>query len=317
MSNNIVVCFKGDDSIKKLLLFSLLIIFIPVLIVGVFIRDDEIKFNFSSNSVIRVYREDTKKIDKVPIETYVTGVLAGEMPVDFNLEALKAQAVAARSYVMKQVEKNVKNEYDVVDSVLNQVYLDEEYLQSVWSEAYEEKMNKIKQAVISTKGEYLEYNGKVAEALFFSTSSGYTENSEDVFSNKVEYLRSVKSDWDKISKYYSYTVSFSLEEFYTLLEIDYNKKINFEVLNKTKAGRPINVKINNVEMTSKEVCSKLKLKSSYFEIIQEDNKVIVKTKGYGHGVGMSQYGAEGMAREGYTYKEILNYYYNGTELKKF
>lgn len=303
--------------IKKILLFSLLIIFIPVLIIGIFIRDDEITFKFSSNSVIRVLRGDTNKIESVPIENYVTGVLAGEMPVDFNIEALKAQAVAARSYVMKQVEKNKNKKYDVVDTVINQVYLDDAYLQKVWNEEYNDKINKIKTAILETKGEYLSYKGKVAETLFFSTSSGYTENSEDIFPNKVEYLRSVESKWDKISKYYSYTVSFTLEEFYTLLGLDYNKNLKIEIIEKTSTGRPKLVKINGIQMSSKEVCSKLKLKSTYFEIISEGNKIIVKTKGFGHGVGMSQYGAEGMAREGYTYKEILNHYYKGTEIKKF
>ena len=94
--------------VKKILLFSLLIIIIPFIVVTIFIRDDEITFNFSSNSLVRVYREDTKVIDEVPIEDYVVGVLAGEMPVEFSLEALKAQAVAARSYVMIQMERNIK-----------------------------------------------------------------------------------------------------------------------------------------------------------------------------------------------------------------
>ena len=130
--------------VKKILLFSLLIIIIPFIVVTIFIRDDEITFNFSSNSLVRVYREDTKVIDEVPIEDYVVGVLAGEMPVEFSLEALKAQAVAARSYVMIQMERNIKKDYDVVDTVTNQVYLDREHLQSVWKESYTDNINKIK-----------------------------------------------------------------------------------------------------------------------------------------------------------------------------
>ncbi len=303
--------------IKKLLLFSLIVIFIPVIIITLFVKNDQIKFHFSSNSIIRVLRTDTNKIDRVPIETYVTGVLAGEMPVEFDIEALKAQAVAARTYVMRQVQSSKNKDYDVVDTVLNQVYLDEEHLQSVWSENYSSNINKIKTAVVETKGEYLSYNGQIVEALFFSTSSGYTENSEEIFKNKVEYLRSVKSDWDKISKYYNYTVSFNRKEFFNLLNLNYSDKLNVEILSKTSTGRPKEVKINGVSLTAKEICSKLKLRSTYFEIIDDNEKIIIKTKGYGHGVGMSQYGAEGMAREGYTYKEILNYYYKGTEIKKF
>ena len=194
--------------IKKILLFSCLIIFIPLVVVSIFIRNDEITFNFTENSVVRVYRESINEIDKVPIEEYIVGVVAGEMPISFQMEALKAQAVAARTYVMKQIEKNINNEYDVVDTVMNQVYLDKEYLMSVWNASYTENINKIKLAVLSTKGEYLSYNGKVAEALFFSTSPGITENSEEIFVSNEPYLRSVVSTWDEISPVYSITKNF-------------------------------------------------------------------------------------------------------------
>ncbi|MDO4962986.1 MAG: stage II sporulation protein D [bacterium] len=303
--------------IKKILFFSCLIILIPYIIVTIFIRDDEITFNFSSNSIIRVKDEDTNNIARVAIEEYVVGVVAGEMPIEFELEALKAQAVAARSYVMIQKQRNINNDYDVVDTVLNQVYLDRTYLMNVWEDDYTNNINKIKKAVLSTKGEYISYKGKVAEALFFSTSPGVTEDSEDVFSNKIEYLRSVDSSWDKISPAYNTSATFSLNEFYNLLNLKYDDNLNVEVIDKTKTGRIKKIKINNIEFTSKEVCSKLKLKSTYFEIVKDENKVIIKNKGYGHGVGMSQYGAQGMALEGYTYDEILKHYYTGIEIKKF
>lgn len=303
--------------IKRILLFSCLIIMIPFIIVTIFIRDDEITFNFSSNSIIRVYREDTGKIDEVPIEEYVVGVLAGEMPIEFELEALKAQAVAARSYVMKQVERNVKNDYDVVDTVMNQVYLDKGYLTTVWKESYTDNINKIKMAVLSTKGEYISYDGKVAEALFFSTSPGVTENSEEVFSNKVPYLRSVASSFDEISPVYVTNKTFTITEFYNLLGLEYSETLNIEILKTTSTGRIKSIKINNKEFTGSEVCKKLSLRSTYFEIIREDSKIIVKNKGYGHGVGMSQYGANGMAKEGYNYQDILKHYYTGIEIKKF
>ena len=122
--------------IKKILLFSCLIVLIPYIIVSIFIRNDNITFNFSSNSVVRIYREKMDKIEIVPIEEYVVGVLAGEMPVSFSEEALKAQAVASRSYVMKQIERNIKKEYDVVDTVKNQVYLDKQNLKKIVSYHY-------------------------------------------------------------------------------------------------------------------------------------------------------------------------------------
>ena len=302
--------------IKKILLFSCLIIMIPFIVVSIFIRDDEITFNFSENSVVRVYREDSKTVDKVPLEEYVTGVLAGEMPIEFEIEALKAQAVAARSYVMLQMERNVNNEYDVVDSVMNQVYLDRPYLMTVWKESYTDNINKIKMAVLSTRGEYISYDGRVAEALFFSTSSGVTENSEDVFSGKVEYLRSVDSHWDEISPAYSVTVTYTLDEFYNLLDLEYNEKLYITNIAKTNSGRINKLDINGKSFTGSSVMSKLKLKSTHFEIIQDGTKIIIKTRGYGHGVGMSQYGANGMALEGYNYQDILKHYYTNIEIKK-
>lgn len=303
--------------IKKILLFSCLIVLIPFVIVTIFIRDDEITFNFSQNSVVRVYREDTGEINEVPIEEYVVGVLAGEMPIEFELEALKAQAVAARSYVMIQMERSIKKEYDVVDSITNQVYLDREHLQSVWKESYTDNINKIKLAVLSTKGEYISYGGKVAEALFFSTSPGITENSEEIFSNKVAYLRSVESPWDEISPVYISNTTFTLEEFYNKLGLNYKDTLNIEITSKTSTGRVKKIKINDNELTGNYVCSKLSLRSTFFEIIQEDTKVIIKNRGFGHGVGMSQYGAQGMAKEGYKYQDILKHYYTGVEIKNF
>lgn len=302
---------------KKILLFSCLILFIPFIIVTLFIEDNEITFNFSKNSVVRVYREEENIIDRVPIEEYVVGVLAGEMPISFEIEALKAQAVAARSYVMRQIERNINKEYDVVDTIMNQVYLDKETLVATWKESYTDNINKVKQAVLSTKGEYLSYNGKVAEALFFSTSPGVTENSEEIFTSKEDYLRSVDSHWDKESPVFSTITTYTKSEFCNSLEIKCNENLEIKVLKQTSTGRIKLIRINAKELTGNYICSKLGLRSTYFEIIQEDNKIIIKNKGYGHGVGMSQYGANGMAKEGYKYDEILKHYYQGIEIKKF
>ena len=178
------------------------------------------------------------------------------------------------------------------------------------------KINKIKKAVTETKGEYLSYEGEVVEALFFSTSTGKTENSEEVFSSKVPYLRSVVSAWDEASPVYEDTNSFELSDFYQKLGLEYSDKINYEVLETTSTGRVKKIKINGTEFNGRDVATKLKLRSNYFSINQNGTKVTIATKGFGHGVGMSQYGALGMAKEGYTYDKILKYYYQGTEIKK-
>ena len=304
-------------NIKKVLFFSLIIFLIPYIFVNVFIQNDEITFNFSSNSIVRVYRENLNRIDRVPIEEYVVGVLSGEMPVSFELEALKAQAVASRSYVMYLISKNKDKDYDVVDTVNNQVYLDSSNQKEKWKDDYVSNVNKIKQAVLDTAGEYLVYDDKVVNAMFFSTSSGMTENSEEVFSSEVPYLRSVVSTWDEISPVYTDTKKFSKEDFYKLLNLKYNEKLNLNILSTTSTGRILKLSINNKEFTGREVCSKLNLRSSFFSIREYDDGIVVTTKGFGHGVGMSQYGAQGMAKDGYKYDEILKYYYSGVEIKKF
>ena len=237
------------------------------------------------------------------------------MPITFETEALKAQAVAARSYVLKKIEQNYKNDYDVVDTVLNQVYLDDESLKNKWKDKYEERIQKIKKVVLDTKGEYLTYNGKVIEAFFFSTSSGLTENCEEVFVEALPYLRSVDSHYDEISPVYETEKVINYAEFCNKLGIE-NVPLNINITKTTSTGRIKNITINGVNFTGNQVTQKLGLRSNYFEIKQDNDNIIVTTKGYGHGVGMSQYGANGMAKEGYTYKDILNHYYTNVEISK-
>lgn len=301
---------------KKFFIITVLLILVPYIIVTLFIKDDDIHFHFVSNMNIRIKRENGL-IDKVPFEQYITGVLAGEMPVSFELEALKAQAVAARSYSLKKMEQNYNKDYDVVDTVMNQVYLDEATLKEKWKEKYDERIQKIKQAVIETKGEYLTYDGKVIEAFFFSTSTGKTENSEEVFTQALPYLRSVDSSWDsEVSPVFSETNQFSLKEFFEKLNLPYQENINVEILETTSTGRIKKIKINNQEFSGSDIYSKLKIRSTFFEIKQNGKTVSVITKGYGHGVGMSQYGALAMAKKGYTYDQILKHYYQGVQIQK-
>ena len=177
------------------------------------------------------------------MEEYIIGVVSGEMSASFETEALKAQAVAARSYVLKKI-KNSEN-YDVVDNVMNQVYLDEEALKEKWKDNYEENINKIKQAVMETKGEYLVYDNEVIEAFFFSTSTGKTENCEEVFVESLPYLRSVDSSWDEeVSPVFSTTNEYSLIDFYNLLNLPYNNSLNIEIVKTTSTGRIKQIKIN-------------------------------------------------------------------------
>lgn len=304
---------------KKLILFTVILIFIPFFIVKIYNMDhvEEIKLNYVSNILVRVKRVDTGKIDTLPLEEYIVGVLAGEMPVYFDIEALKAQAVASRSYVLKRIEYNIDNDYDVVDSVLNQVYLDREYLKEAWKDDYVVNINKLTEAVNATSGEYLSYNDEIIDAMFFSTSNGYTEDSNNVFNLSLPYLKSVESHWDsETSTAFHSSKKILLSKFYELLGLNYNKKLNYEVVEKSDTNRNIKLSINGTEISARDMYNKLGLKSTDFYMVQDGEYVIIYMTGYGHGVGMSQYGALGMALDGYSYEEILNYYYNGTLIKK-
>lgn len=308
---------------KQIFYFTLLLIGIPFFVVlFLFHQENNNEEPFKPNEkdsiiYVRVKREATQKIEKIEIEEYVTGVVAGEMSISFHIEALKAQAVAARSYVLKRLDYNKNKEYDVVDGVSNQVFLDNEYLKQRWKDKYNENIYKLKKAVLETSLEYIAYDGKIADALFFSTSNGFTENSEEIFSFETPYLRSVESVWDeKTSPVFNDQKNFSKDDFFSLLGIKKSNEIKVEVLKKSSTGRVLNLKINNIEMEGSEVATKLGLRSNDFEIINEGNNIKIKTNGYGHGVGMSQYGALGMANEGYLYDEILKHYYKGITIEK-
>lgn len=304
---------------KKILFITILIIIIPYLIVTFFkiSSKEEIKLNFSSNTIIRVKRLSTGNIDSIPLEEYIVGVLAGEMPIYFEKEAFKAQAVAARSYALKRISYNKDNDYDVVDSVLNQVYLDNDYLKEAWQGDYTNNINKLREVVNETSLEYIDYDGEVIDALFFSTSNGYTEDASLVFNMDLPYLQSVKSGWDeKTSSAYKLSMTISLEDFYKKLNLEYSSVLNLKVLKRSSTNRVISLSINGIVFNGRDLYDKLGLRSTDFSIVQDGDNVIINTIGYGHGVGMSQYGAEGMAEEGYDYIDIIKHYYTGTTIKK-
>lgn len=305
---------------KRLIVMTVVIISIPFFVVTYWSYQHEefkvIELKYLSNQMVRVKRS-SGKVENVFLEEYVVGVVAGEMPVSFELEALKAQSVASRTYVLKRLSNSNNKDYDVVDTVSNQVYLDEDDLKVKWQEKYVEYISKIRQAVNETSMEYLEYEGEIIDAMFFSTSNGYTEDSGVVFQTSLPYLKSVESSWDEeVAKTFYTNTDMSLQEFYEKLNLEYNEALEVEVLERSSSNRIVSLKINGVEFKGRDVYSKLGLRSCDFELVLVGNNVEIKTKGYGHGVGMSQYGAHGMAKNGYTYKDILKHYYVGTTLVK-
>ena len=293
---------------KRIIILAVLAVLIPFFIISLY-KKEEIKFNFEQNILVKV--KTSKGIIKVPLEEYVVGVIAGEMPINFHIEALKAQAVAARTYVLKKISYN--NEYDVSDNTNDQMYYTYEYLKNKWQDKYVEYINIYKKAVLETKGQYITYNNEIIDALYFSTSVGYTENSEDVFNYKP-YLRSVKSN-DTMSPYYGCSYQFNISEFIEKLGLLKNNILNIKTIEQTSTGRIKKIKINEKEYSGDEIKKLLNIKSNHFKITQVDTFIYIETKGYGHGVGMSQYGAFSMALNGYNYDEILKYYYQNIKIK--
>lgn len=245
-------------------------------------------------------------VNYVDLDDYLLGVVAGEMPANFETEALKAQVVASRTFVYN---RNLS-----VDNTTNsQVYLSEDKMKENWGNKYDEYYQKISTAIKETKNEVMKYQGDYISALFFSSSNGYTENVEDYFeSSPLPYLRSVDSHWDlTIDPKNTRQVSFTKQE----LKEKFNcKDINFNIIAYKKSGRVATLSVGGKNYSGRQVREKLGLSSSCFTVEYVSNKYVFTTKGSGHGVGMSQYGAQGMALEGSNYKEILNHYYTNIEI---
>lgn len=298
---------------KRFIMTTIIIVLIPFFVIKTFIKIDNINMKYISSKTIKVKNEKTGEIKEIPFEEYIKGVVSGEMPANYELEALKAQAVAARSYALYHMNGK---EFDVTNTTSTQVYLEDKDLKEKWKEDYEKNIKKIEKAIKETRGECLTYKGEKVDAMFFAVSTGKTENSEEVFVSKLPYLRSVSSAWDEKSPVFTDTVTMNIKDFYNNLNIPYEEKLKIEILEKTSTGRIRKLKINGQEINGRDIQTKLKLRSNYFEIIKKDNIIIINTKGYGHGVGMSQFGANEMAKEGSDYKKILKHYYEGTEITK-
>lgn len=266
---------------------------------------------------VGVERSATNKIENVPLESYVKGVVASEMPVDFEIEALKAQSLAARTYIVNHLLIDGKSDKPkVTDTVQHQVYKNDEELRALWGQNYDNNMKKLDQAVASTQGEILTYQKKPITPAFFSTSNGKTENSEDYWENKLPYLRSVKSPWDKSSPKFSDQEILTSAQFTEALGVSAQAIDPSKMeIHRTDSGRVKELRVANQKFSGREVREKLGLSSSDFEIEQKQNHIVLKTKGYGHGVGMSQYGANGMAKEGKKYQDIVQYYYQDIEIR--
>lgn len=270
---------------------------------------------------VSVYRTAAKTVEKLPLEEYVAGVVASEMPVEFEEEALKAQALTARTYIVNHLlnsdNAQLPDHADVSDTVDHQVFKNKEELKLLWDKDFDWKMEKIRDAVKATEGEILTYNNKPITASFFSTSNGYTENAEDYWNNPVPYLKSVESPWDSQSPKFSDQKVMSVKEFQQKLNVNIEKSGDIGTVTARTPGKKVaSVTIGGKTFTGREIREKLDLKSTDFNWEKKGNSIVIRTKGYGHGVGMSQYGANGMAKEGKKYNDIVTHYYQGITISK-
>lgn len=265
----------------------------------------------SSVSEITVYRSNGSVIN-LNMTDYLIGVVSSEMPASFNLEALKAQSVLARTYALKAKQTGKK----LTDTVSTQSYIDIDQMKNKWGNSFNTYYNKIKNAVENTNGEYLSYNGNYIEALYHSTNNGKTESSLDVFGNYYPYLISVSSEYDKNASSYLRTINMPLDTISNKLGLSLNNDSVISILSYTDGGNIKEININGNNFSDKKVRELLGLRSADFDIGISDNNANITTRGYGHGVGMSQYGANGMANAGYSYKDILSHYYPGATLTK-
>ena len=261
---------------------------------------------------ITVYRSELSEFQEIEFERYLVGVVAAEMPALFELDALRAQAIAARTYAMRILE----HEDFISDTVTHQVFLDEDQLKVRWGDAFELYFGIIEEAVKSTQGIVLIYDGELITPMFFAMSSGATENSEDVFSTARPYLRSVESRGYDDHDNFAVEVGFAIEDLRVAFEDAEITTENIIILQTSEGGNVSQIQIGNEIFSGRDVREILGLYSAAFRIDTVEGGIIFTTYGNGHGVGMSQRGANVMAQNGFDYTEILQHYYQNVTLEE-
>lgn len=285
-----------------------IIILILTIIAFYLIRslDDNTSYFFDDKNVQEiVLNNNNNEKETIEFNEYLIGVLACEMPASFELEALKAQAIASRTYAYYLInhDKNITND------TRTQCMLNKSQMKENWQNDFDLYYNKLLTAVMQTHNVVLKYDNEIIPAYYFSMSNGYTEDSKYVFNETKDFLKQVDSHYEENNKNFIKETTFSKENFCSLLQIDCSD-ININNINRSSSNRVIDLLINDKKFTGVEIRKKLNLRSTDFDIEIGDD-VKITTRGYGHGVGMSQYGANYMAKEGKSYEDILKHYYQG------
>ena len=259
------------------------------------------------------------QVFRIPLREYLAGVVLSEMPVSFEAEALKAQAVVARTYTMRALTGSSKHEDATlcIDPACCQGYVD--VVSYIGAGGKREDVEYIKKLISETDGLVITYGGTLIEATYFSCSGGVTEDAVAVWGSEVPYLQSVTSPGEEEAIYYTDTVIYTKDELAARLGVTlgHNPALWVSDVTYTNGGGVATMTIGGERFTGTEVRKLLDLRSTAFTIVPDGAGVIIQTRGYGHRVGMSQYGADAMAAVGCTFEEILSHYYVGTKLTPY
>ena len=303
---------------RYIFLLSLVLVFLLPNFLIVTRREREllpaVSFSEGNGDVTKnyIFIEDQNDVLKMELDDYILGVILGEMPADFETEALKAQAVAIRTYTLRSVEKGTKHleGYLCTDASCCQAYSDPK-------DFPEEVIDKFRTAVKETADLVITYNGELIDATYFSCSGGLTEDAFAVWGADIPYLRSVDSPGEENAERFESILAFSRQEFLTRLGISESIKLSDSsfVVTYTRGGGVARMYLADNCFTGVELRSLLELPSTAFTVYVQDGMVYIKSKGFGHRVGMSQYGADAMAISGNGFEEILMHYYPGTVLE--
>lgn len=288
--------------------------------------DKNYKYKDDKFKKIKVLHTKENKIEELDLEEYLLGVVSAEMPANFEMEALKAQAVVARTYTINKIE-NSKGKHENADICDDynccQAWTSKENRLARWNEdKREENWKKIEEAVYSTAGKIATYNGKAINAFFHSNSGGKTEEVSNVWGGEnLPYLQSVETSGEDAYSQYESEVNLTKEEFENKIKekhsefvIDYNDKECIKVIEYTNGNRIKTIKIGNLELSGVEVRNLIGLRSANFKTEISENNIKFSVKGYGHGVGMSQTGADSLAKQGKNHEEIIKHFYKGVEI---
>lgn len=290
------------------------------------VQEENIEFDYKQYNTIKLLHSETQEIEELLLDEYLYGVVSAEMPVSFEEEALKAQALVARTYTIYKIINGGKhNEANICDSAnCCQAWISKEDRMAKWNEnERDNNWNKIVSAVNLTKGKIITYENEPINAFFHSNSGGATETATNVWGGtNYPYLQVVTTSGEEGYTQYSSDASFTneeilqkLKEYYSEIEINFEDENEIKIIENTESGRVKTIKFGNIQIPGTEARKIFGLKSTMFTIEKTNESINFKVLGYGHGVGMSQTGADSMAKLGNNYEDIIKHYYAGVEIQ--